>query len=311
MKTKANNKKSDIETLMQGQGSTGARHMGDVVWLSMSGVEAKRADIRAAFAQHGLPEALAPSDPSAEAAFGMAVGAYGSGVEHGIFLRRVDTKTKGSDVLLLHTQKGVGTLDEVQTVGRVGVTMAGKIAVTKNPALWGFKADQVVNDLTSTFDNRLERATSSELGGAVVAAVLGWCGGIRLRDRGNVYWAHSAGAQEVRSLARVLEQFGTSYLAVLPVHDNAEARGAVQRAAAESFACELRDISDELAKFSKSSTLRTSTLERRLEEYEDLAQRVDLYSDILSGKRADILAGLEAAKVAVRKMLAESDSEAE
>jgi hypothetical protein len=307
MKSKAQASKSNIEQVMEAKGATGARHMGDVVWLSMSGVEAKRADIRAAFAQQGLPEALAPADPSAEAAFGMAVGAYGSGSEHGIFLRRVDTKHKGSDVLLLHTRKGIGALDDVQTIGRVGVTLAGKIAVTQNAALWDFKADQAVRELTNTFDNRMEHATSSELGGAVVAAVLSWCGGIRLRDRGNVYWAHSAGAQEVRSLARVLEQFGTSYLAVLPVHDNTEARGTVQRAAAESFACELRDISEELAKFSKSSTLRTSTLERRLEEYEDLAQRVDLYSDILSLKRNDILGALEKAKETVRQMLASTD----
>jgi hypothetical protein len=294
-----------IEQVSSKLDQTGA-HLGDVVWLSMSGVDVKRADIRAAFVSEGLPEALAPEDPSQEAAFGMAVNAYGNGAERGIFLRRADTKRKGSDVLLLRTVKSAGGLDQVETVGRVGVTQTG-IAVTKDPSLWSADADGALFEIEAAYNARMERATSSELGSAVVAALLGWCGGIRLRERGNVYWAHAAGAQEVRALAKVLAQFGGSYLAVLPVHDNTEARGAVQRAAAESFESELRDIAAELEAFAGRDGLRASTLEHRLERYEDVRNRVDLYADVLSSKRDDLLAKLEAAKAELRKLLTEQD----
>ena len=283
------------------------RHLGDVVWMSMSGVNARRSDIRAAFAAEGLPEALAPSDPTPEAAFGMAVNAYGNGEQHnGVFLRRVDASRRGSDVLVLHAVKVAGGLDQVSTLGRVGLS-GGALTFVKDPILWSKDANAALAELTSTYSDRVEHATSVELGTAVVAAILGWCGGIRLRDRGNVYWAHATGNEEIRALSRVLSRFGGSYLAILPVHDNREARATVQRAATESFDVELRDIAVELEKFKSADGLRFSTLENRLEAYSDLANRVDMYADILGSKRDELVEKLEAAKEAVRQMLHATD----
>ena len=290
---------SEVAQALAGPG----QHLGDMVWLSLSGVDMRRDSVRAAYRAEGMPESLAPSDPSDEGAFGMAISAFGSRDEHGMFLRRVAANKKGGDVLLLRVKDNGGALHDVDTLARVGLASAGNIQVTGS-ALYDHRAKKVVERLEALYQQRRECCTSAEIGSSVVEVLCRWCGGLRMRERGNVYWAHAAGASEVRALARAVATFGQSYLAVFPVHDNAEARSTLQRAAAESFFGELREIGEELARFKEHAGLRGSTLERRIDQYEELRDRVDLYADVLAGKRDELIAQLDAAKAAVRAMLA-------
>ena len=222
-------------TLEQALGGAGA-HLGDMVWLSLGGIVMPRAAVRAAYTAEGLPAGMAPSDPTEEAAFGMAVSAFGNRDEHGTFLKRVP----GGDVLVLRLHDPSDPVSRVDTLGRVGLDGSGGIGRTAS-ALWDDRAENVKQQLESTYLERMRNCTAPELGSSVVEVLCRWCGGIRLRERGNVYWVHASGKDEVRALSRAVAQLGSSYLAVLPVHDHAESRAAVQRAAAESFFGELRD----------------------------------------------------------------------
>lgn len=310
-------------------------HLGDVVWVSFGSVKARRSDIRAAFVAQGLPEALAPSDPTPDAAFGWATASIRKR-DDGVFVRRVDAQRRGSDVMIVQQVPGQSKLDTFITLGRLGLDLANRPTAIKG-ADWNNAADEVTAAIEREFDLRIEHADTAELSASVIASILSWCGGIRLRDRGNVYWAHHAGRAEIRALAAVVEKFGTSNLAVLPVHDTAiwtcsthgseissaagncsvcgralvqtrEAHRAVQRAAADSFTAELAEIEAQLAEFSKSDKVRASTIEHRLEAFADLRDRVELYSDVLDNKKSALLARLDKAKDAARALIAEGDA---
>lgn len=285
-------------------------HLGDVVWLSTGDVHEKRSDLRTRFAAAGLPESLAPADISAELAFAHAAAALPKS-DNGVFLRRAEGRKRSSDMVIVRHVSAPSTgLDSFETCARVGIgalaSGVSQLAVTQG-AGWGPDVANTVSALDVLTADRYEYATAAELGQAVIAALLSHCGGIRLRERGNVYWCPAAFAGQTRALAAAVLGVGSSYVSILPVHDSAEARGAVARGATESFESELRAISAELEKF-HAEMPRVSTLERRITEYQALAARVELYADVLETKKDGLLGRLEGAKAAVRELIAGADA---
>lgn len=303
-------------------------HLGDVVWLSLGSVSITRDELRNRLVTQGLPESLAPDDPSAQAAFGAAVTHYREG-NRNMFLRRVERGRRGGDVVIVH-QVGADKAD-FKNCGRMGVKDDGTLFLDRSVD-WVEDASGVVSAVQANFEHHKSYVSTPELSSMVVNTLLNWCGGIRLRDRGNIYWCHEAGKSEVRSLASVIEGIGGSYMSVLPVHDTQvyvcpthggemsptpgacgvcgrklhatkEARHAVSRAATESFEAELASIFKELDDF-RANSPRESTLERRLDEFEDLRNRVDLYADILDKQKDRLSRRLDEATEQVKQMIA-------
>lgn len=283
---------------------SGGAHLGDVIWCEMSGVRVERDALRSMLVQEGLPDSLAPDDPDPKAALGKAVGAYREKGRNR-FLRR--SEKRGQEVLVVK-QDGK-SFEPTATITVDPDT--GAFQVSHHPAYQqGDETDAVVEEVRAEYNEHLRYAKSAEVGSMVVDVVLGWCGGIRLKGNGHVYWAPSMGGDEVRALKRVVDQLGQSYLTVFPVHETEEARAGLKRAAQASFEEELRKAHDEIAKFKEAGGARPSTLERRLEEFEDLKGKVELYGDILDKQKKKLLDGLKDAGTAVREMLAEADEDA-
>ena len=88
----------------------------------------------------------------------------------------------------------------------------------------------------------------------------------------------------------------------------ADSPAEVSRAANESFETELKAVFAELAEFKQEdASPRPSTLERRLEDYEDLRNRVDLYSEILGKQKDKLSRRLKEAEKVVRDLLTSTD----
>lgn len=316
-----------ITEAMQGPGA----HLGDVVWQSLTGVNITRSELVDRLRAQGLPDSLAPESPTAQASFGAAVSGFREGTQN-FFLRRAERGKKGGDVLIARQMPNAGTTPKLVVCAKVKVRDDFSLVVEQE-AEWTEDAQGVIDALRTGTKRHLDYVSTTELSSMVVSTILGWCGGIRLRDRGNIYWCHASGGPEIRALSAVIDGIGSSYISVMPVHDTEvfvcekhgsevsptpgacgmcgkplvatkEARHAVARAATESFESELSAVFEELEAFKQEdATVRPSTLERRLEDFEDLRNRVDLYADILDNQKGKLEARLDDAAKQVRAML--------
>jgi hypothetical protein len=290
----------------------GQKHLGDVVWVDIEDVDVLRSEIRDRFKQNGLDEKLAPVDPTPDAAFGAAVGLWRQSKDSPIFVRRADSadKRRGSDALVIRQKSAQDKLDSLITEARVGLQSGSFHVFAKGAGFDTEEVQTVIKQLRKTYHHARDFANGAELGKCVVDVILETCKGIRMRDRGSVYYVNAAQGALVRSLQNAVEGLGKSHLAVLELHDGSANVGEVQRSATSAFANELEAITTELAAFREDAANgqgpKVSTLQRRIAEYKSLTDRVDLYAEILGDKQSQLLAGLEKAKRAVERMIAES-----
>jgi hypothetical protein len=282
---------TELQDALKGAGP----HMGDIVWIEMSDVDVERDALRQQFAAAGLPASLITPDPDAQSALGRAVGRYRES-GRGIFLRR--PQQRGREVMIV--QQHGEAFDVLATVDVDG----SQLRIARRAGANG-QLEPVVKEIEREFDHHLRCARGSEVSHVMVTTILSWCGGIRLKENGHVYWVPAAGAQDLRAMKGVADGLGDSHVTVIPVHATDESRAALQRAATQSFEAELRKANEELDAFAESAKdTRSSTLERRLAEFADLREKVELYSDILERQKGRLLKGLEGAAERCRGLIA-------
>lgn len=111
--------------------------------------------------------------------------------------------------------------------------------------------------------------------------VLDSCAAVTLRDHGGVYWVPAPCAETVRRLHSAIEKIGTSRVELLPVHASDDASRTLGDAAKLAIEDELAALKAEVAGFVASPPDRPSTLVRRLDAFEGLQARANLYRDVL------------------------------
>lgn len=280
-------------------------HLGDLVWHETAGVETTlRSDVRARLTTAGLPESLCPEAVSPGAALTKACGEYrerGSG----LFLRRDDER-----MVIVRQAKGGGTFPSGTSFAPVAGFAVDEDdgSFIEQPQAVDADVSRVVAQIESAYRRHVDYTDAAEINRMVVAALLGWCGGVRLKRQGHVYWVPAAGHEQVTRLASVLNTLGSSHLTVVEVHDSEANRYEMSGEIAASFGEELAKVQRELAKLADRENVRASTLEARIAEYEEIRNKVDLYADLLSDRRAQLLDGLTAATAAVRKMISDIDA---
>ena len=107
------------------------------------------------------------------------------------------------------------------------------------------------------------------------------CAAVTLRDHGGVYWVPSLYAETVRRLQGAIEKIGSSRVHLLPVHESADATRTLGAAAKAALEDELAQLRSEVQSFLAQPPERVSTLVRRLDLFETLKGRANLYRDIL------------------------------
>ena len=121
------------------------------------------------------------------------------------------------------------------------------------------------------------------------------CAAVTLRDHGGVYWVPAPYTDTVRRLQGAIEKIGSSRVYLLPVHESVDASRTLGDAAKVAIEDELAALKAEVEGFVASPPDRPSTLVRRLDAFEGLQARANLYRDVLQVHVADLeatLAGL-------------------
>jgi hypothetical protein len=278
---------------------------GSVVWWDQEDSETPSAAFRQAWKAQGLDEAHLPETPPPARALRDAgqEALKGRGNKRGEYLLR-PAGTQGATyfyALVREDQTTVGSLHHGQHA-TFQVDPDGTLRV----AVFDPACRPQASAVEANYRRILGTYQSRDIRECVTRAIKG-CAGVSLRSHGGVYWVPAPFQGTVEAIKRVIDGVGRSVFSVLPIHGTALGQEAVQTAARRSLEEELRDLKAELDGWSlevaHGDGPRPSTVRRRIEDFADLAQRADLYRDILSLQVDSITAALQAAQEQARKIL--------
>ena len=162
------------------------------------------------------------------------------------------------------------------------------------------------HDLAAVITSRFGELRSTHMADDVrrsMMKVLDACAVVTLRDHGGVYWVPSPYAETVRRLQGAIEKIGSSRVYLLPVHSSADANRTLGDAAKLAIEDELAALKAEVDGFMASPPDRPSTLVRRLDAFEGLQARANLYRDVLQVHVQDLEATLSGLTATVETLL--------
>jgi hypothetical protein len=265
----------------------GGQHLGDLIWWTLAEARIDRATLERIWAGAQLAPEYLPDPPTAEKALKAAVreGAVGQ-----------------SDRLVR-----LGKEDEAEIVFAVvretkhadgSVTYQQETRIILDRKAESVSSDIVGHDLagviTTRFGELRATHTTDDIRRAMMKALDG-CAAVTLRDHGGVYWVPAPYAGTLRRLQSAIEKIGSSRVYILPIHASADATRTLGDAAKLAIEDELAALKTEVEGFMASPPDRPSTLVRRLDAFEGLQARANLYRDVLQVHVQDLektLAGL-------------------
>ena len=124
-------------------------------------------------------------------------------------------------------------------------------------------------------------------------AFTAWAG-VRVLDHGGLWLVPATFADKVRAWQTFIAEIGCSSI-VIPVVDTDQAVASIKQVAEDSFEQQLAGLVEDLAAFAAKDNTRLSTLEARLETFDSLRSRVELYERLLGSTMGDLGARLVAA----------------
>jgi hypothetical protein len=273
----------------------GGHHLGDMIWWTLAEARIDRGTLENIWASAQLAPEYLPDPPTAEKALKAAVREAAVGQpdrlirlgkeDEAEIVFAVVRETKLTDGSISYQQETRVILDrKVESVSSdiVGHDLAGVIATR-------------FGELRSTH-------TADDVRRAMMKALDG-CAAVTLRDHGGVYWVPSPYAEMVRRLQGAIEKIGSSRVYLLPVHSSADANRTLGDAAKLAIEDELATLKAEVEGFMASPPDRPSTLVRRLDAFEGLQARANLYRDVLQVHVTDLEATLAGLTSSVENLL--------
>ena len=278
-------------------------HIGDFVWFGFREVFVGQPVFVALLDKLGLDPRTAPAAPSPETAFKRAVQhTASSALCKGYLLREIDNT--GAELVIavveetkLRQQRDLrfATVDTV-TFDKINRTRRTRSAndhpVSSSVEAWfvAFNGALTADDVRGWLQKRL---------GDLMA--------VPLRENGGVYWVPSIYASTVRMLAQVIGSLGRSAMSVVPQFDGAEARDSIGGAARETLVDELEVLAGEIAAFDAKT--RGATMRRRLETFDALRNRADIYARMVGCAVDDLKELVTAQEAKIMALLTATTSE--
>ncbi len=265
----------------------GGQHLGDLIWWTLAEARIDRSTLENIWTGAQLAPEYLPEPPTAEKALKAAVREAAVGQpdrlirlgkeDEAEIVFAVVRETKHTDGSISYAQETRVILDrKAESVSSdvPGHDLAGVIATRFGELRSTHTADDVRRAMMKTLDG---------------------CAAVTLRDHGGVYWVPAPYAETIRRLQGAIEKIGSSRVYLLPVHSSADANRTLGDAAKLAIEDELAALKAEVEGFMASPPDRPSTLVRRLDAFDGLQARANLYRDVLQVHVADLettLAGL-------------------
>lgn len=287
--------KDDIANVLKG---TGTKTIGAMVYWSLSGVDIPRDVLREELVALKLDRAMG-RDPRPSTMLSTAVqkAQVGAG---GWILRKI-----GSSWAIVVEQKTPERLNFIHALTvrageKTGLewTTVDALELPGGSALLAAIKERVEVE----YEQTRRAIDTSELSAILVAAV-GWLiSAIGLRERsGGLYFVHGRYVPAMRELKALVERLAPACdITVMTLTGDDENLAAAARAARSSFSAQLQALKDEIGEFTsqlkggKEATDRNYVV--RADKLGALADRVELFRDILGGITGELTGEIEAAR---------------
>src|SRR6266702_1639755 len=252
----------------------GGQHLGDLIWWTLAEAKIDRSTLENIWSNAQLAPELLPDPPTAEKAFKTAAREAALGQPDRLVRA---TKEDESDIVFAvvretkHTDGSVTYQQETRVIlDRQAETVSSDVA-----------GHDLAGVISTRFGELRSTHTPDDIRRAMMKA-LDACAAVTLRDHGGVYWVPAPYAETVRRLQGAIEKIGSSRVYLLPVHASADATRTLGDAAKLAIEDELAALKVEVEGFVASPPDRVSTLVRRLDAFETLKQRAELYRQVLN-----------------------------
>jgi plasmid stabilization system protein ParE len=274
---------------------TNGKHIGDLLWWTLADAEIARAQLEAIWSAEGLSAGDLPEVPTPEKALRTAIRECQVGRHD--HLLRLGKQDDGEVVyaVVLETRDGSGNVHHAQEA-RITLyrTAPGRLASDD-------AGHPLVAAVSTAYDRLLNVHTADDVRRAILRT-LASCAAVTLRDSGGVYWVPSTHAGRLRSLQAAIARIGTSQLAIVPIHETAAANQELGKAARASIEEEIVRLREELESFLEGAP-RVATLAHRLDVFNDLRSRAQLYHSVLRVQVDDLDAALAKLTLQVEGLL--------
>ena len=127
-------------------------------------------------------------------------------------------------------------------------------------------------------------------------------GSIRLLEHGGLWWVPSPSAEKVRKWKLFMEELGNTTI-VIPVFDTEETIQSLREQSKSTLEGQLASMLDQLDGFTTKDNTRLSTLEKRIEMFDSLRDKIELHARVLGMKQQELLDRLNVASTGLSKSL--------
>jgi hypothetical protein len=267
----------------------GGQHVGDLIWWTLNDARIDRSNLQTIWAGAQLAPDLLPDPPTAEKALKAAVREAAVGQPDRLIRLGKEDEAEIVFAVVRETKHADGS-----------VTYYQETRIILDRKVESVSCDLAGHDLAGVITTRFGELRSTHPPDDVRRAMmktLESCAAVTLREHGGVYWIPAPYAETVRRLQGAIEKIGSSRVYLLPVHASADANRTLGEAAKLAIEDELAGLRAEVDGFIASPPDRPSTLVRRLDAFESLQARANLYRDVLQVHVQDLektLAGLTA-----------------
>jgi hypothetical protein len=275
--------------------ATGGEHLGDLIWWTLAEARIDRSTLENIWSGAQLAPEFLPDPPTAEKALKAAVREAAVGQPDRLIRLGKENESEIVFAVVRETKHADGSVTYQQET---------RIVLDRNIESVSF--DVAGHDLARVIATRFGELRSTHTPDDVRRAMmkaLDACAAVTLRDHGGVYWCPAPFAETVRRLQTAVEKIGSSRVYLLPVHSSDEANRTLGDAAKVAIEDELAALMAEVEGFIASPPDRPSTLVRRLDSFEALKSRAELYRQVLNVHVQDLETTLRDLSTSVEKLL--------
>jgi len=119
-------------------------------------------------------------------------------------------------------------------------------------------------------------------------------GAMRLLEHGGLWWVPCEYAEKVREWKRFMVGICSTPI-VIPIFDTEETIASLKAQSQSTLEGQLADLVEQLEGYTKKDNTRLSTLEKRVEMFDDLRSKIELHARVLGIKQQELLDKLDAA----------------
>ena len=254
----------------------GGQPLGDLLWWELAAASVNRPDLVKLWVQGGLPTELLPEEPTPEKAFKTAARETQVGHTDRLLRLAKDDELEVVFGIVNEQRDGNGGLEYHQQA-RITLDRQTGNLLSDQPA------DNMVQKLMARFQELKTLHTTDDVR-RTITRTLDSFAAVTLRHGGGVYWTPAVYAASLRRLQAIIEKLGQSRMHLVPVTATKEGQAALAQAAKASIEEELTALQTEMQQFLQTPPDRASTLMRRLEHFDDLRRKANLYQTVLQAQ---------------------------